>query len=540
MRRPNVYILALAFMLVGNLAKLSALSVITSSSASLGNGNTFSNVVVETNDVVVLAVASNRLPSLNPTFSSTAGVNFSTLTPTNYVTAPKATAFIGYATVPLSGTFDFTVTPSSNSGSTTKVSMYVLRPNFGHKLMPSSESEVVFSSPGDGTTDPIDFSLDYQFTTSDLGESIIIESITSHVKALSKQSGNQLSLQVSNNKRKIGSLEVTDPATFSSGWTFDPTASSDLDRRNGSGVGVALSESIPAFNIATDYLFAFYDLNADMDDVHAAAAFACMLEHPSFAGLKYYAVAGAYGDQKTKRYIKTATPDYYNVLFGNNWIEVKDRKGKTADYDLGVQTVADKAIESFNLGGNVWVQEAGQSDFTLDVLNKLIDLGIDLHTLKYRFFVVQHSDWNEAHANPGVLDQVKNLSNYIYIDSGNWPYGDYSAHSDQGIDTPSYNSWNPDIVIPGDEYGQIYLIEAMDPANPNARAREIWTEAYNVSLTWDHWHNPPSFGTGPEYSPIDEGGIDFSDCIENWFILQDDVNSVQDFWAKYVTNTPAP
>jgi hypothetical protein len=67
------------------------------------------------------------------------------------------------------------------------------------------------------------------------------------------------------------------------------------------GVIIALlssAEARPFFNTNTDLLIAQFDSKPDTDDIHAQAALGCMLAHPSLAGVKYYAVAGAYGDQK--------------------------------------------------------------------------------------------------------------------------------------------------------------------------------------------------------------------------------------------------
>ena len=60
------------------------------------------------------------------------------------------------------------------------------------------------------------------------------------------------------------------------------------------------------FNPDQDFLLANFDLMPDEDDVMAAAALSCMLQHPDLAGVKYFAVAGAYGTQQCRDYIHTA------------------------------------------------------------------------------------------------------------------------------------------------------------------------------------------------------------------------------------------
>lgn len=70
-----------------------------------------------------------------------------------------------------------------------------------------------------------------------------------------------------------------------------------------------------AFDKKTDLLLANFDLKPDEDDVMATAALACMLKNPYFVKVKYYAVIGAYGDQK-HTFITSGIPNYYTKLFG--------------------------------------------------------------------------------------------------------------------------------------------------------------------------------------------------------------------------------
>jgi hypothetical protein len=88
--------------------------------------------------------------------------------------------------------------------------------------------------------------------------------------------------------------------------------------------------------------------------------------------------------------------------------------------------------------------------------------------------LVQHSIWNErqtaGHPDRGaIFTDGKNdwsyindpdILIYVKLDDGNHPYG---AKPLRGSNIPNYK--NPDTH---------YLLEAIDPQNPNVHARELW------------------------------------------------------------------
>lgn len=258
------------------------------------------------------------------------------------------------------------------------------------------------------------------------------------------------------------------------------------------------------FNKNTDLLLANFDLKPDEDDVMAAAALACMLKHPDLAEVNYYAVAGAYGDQN-HIFITSAVPEYYNKLFGAEntyWTNAHEY------WNESVTRVKNMVIPILNAGANVFVQEAGQSNFTYDVLQAVIAEGIDLAIIKRHVIIVQHSKYNEKNTTPSKLNWLKENTVYIKIEDGNT--------SDNN--TPGFRSEDAR-----------WLDLATSANNPNKTAQAIWILADEVCDEWEgEWTN----------KWIAAGGIDFSDCVENWYIfnLGKEANNIASFWSKYVTN----
>lgn len=266
-----------------------------------------------------------------------------------------------------------------------------------------------------------------------------------------------------------------------------------------------LSEvSSQTFNKSTDLLLANFDLKPDEDDVMAAAALACILKHPDFSDVNCYAVAGAYGDQN-HIFITSGVPEYYNKLFGKEntyWTNAHEY------WNESVTRVKNRVIPILNSGAKVFVQEAGQSNFTYDVLQAVIEEGIDLTTIKNNVIIVQHSRYNEKNTTPSKLNWLKENTVYIKIDDGN---------TDDNK-TPGFRTKD-----------KLWLVLAKSDNNPNKEARAIWTLADEICDEWEgEWTN----------KWIAAGGIDFSDCVENWFIfnLGNEANNIGSFWSTYVTN----
>ncbi len=262
----------------------------------------------------------------------------------------------------------------------------------------------------------------------------------------------------------------------------------------------------PGFNKNKDFLLANFDLRPDEDDVMAAAALAVMLRHSDLSGVKSLAVAGAYGEQGGT-FITTAVPSFYNQLFGaenNKWTNAHK------NWNASVGRAKNKVKSTLNNGGKVFVAEAGQSDFTHDVLRAVIREGVSRNTVKRNVFVVQHSDWNEDKSNKDKLDWVMKNTQYRKIDNGNVNI----RHNK----TPGYNNRD-----------RKWLRSAKSNNNPNRTARSFWTKADQIC---------DNFRSSYENSVIKGGGVDFSDCVEIWWIFKigNKADNVGKFWDRYVTN----
>lgn len=270
-------------------------------------------------------------------------------------------------------------------------------------------------------------------------------------------------------------------------------------------VGVASSTvARPSFNKSKDILIAQFDNMPDTDDIMAIAALGCMLEHSDLAGVNYYAVVGAYGVQD--RHYLTNGRQMFPLIFGaenTTWTDAH------LDYSGSVTRIKNKAKAILDAGGRVWVQEAGQSNITADWVRALINAGIAESKIKTDVVVVQHSDWNERMTADADLAYVKNKTDYYKIADGN----------DGGNGTPDYNIIDTS-----------YMNRALSSGNPNAVAGSYWTKAREV-IESDQSNN----------SVINQGGVDYSDCVENWWIFEigSNADSVTKFWNRYVVNTPS-
>lgn len=278
-------------------------------------------------------------------------------------------------------------------------------------------------------------------------------------------------------------------------------------------VGGALNAQ--TFDKTKDILVAQFDNKPDADDIQAQAGFASIMMHPDAKDVNFYVVTGAYGKQVAK-YIDSRS--LLNMAFGIEnglWTDAhRDRAGSLA-------RVKDKVKPILLSGGKVWVQEAGQSDVTLLWMNALLADGVPAETVKNNVIVVQHSIWNEQQASAGVLDAVKLKATYITIDDGNFDMG---TGVDRGPNTPNYKSGTTATDLQ-------YMKDAMATTNPNKAARDYWTEADKIIK---------ASGFAESYSPIDEGGVDFSDDVEVWYILGlgDNASTIRKFWDRYVVNVP--
>jgi len=260
------------------------------------------------------------------------------------------------------------------------------------------------------------------------------------------------------------------------------------------------------FNKSTDLLLANYDLMPDMDDVHSIAAMGCMLKHEDYQDVNYWAVCGAYGKQEGYDYIHTVAPEFMTLCFGPQNVKWTDAHN---DWSGSVTRVTADVVEILNAGGNVFVQEGGQSDFSYDVAQAAIAAGVSADKIKNNFIIVQHSNWNTNQSSEKNWLNSGDV-NYIKIEDCNT--------ADNG--TPCYKETSTE-----------YITAAISEDNPNGYAQAFWSMANDICTDWNAG-NPT----------IAAGGIDFSDHGENWYIFgwNDKYMTVQEFFDEFVTNDIGP
>ena len=187
------------------------------------------------------------------------------------------------------------------------------------------------------------------------------------------------------------------------------------------------------FNKKTDLLLVQYDCKTDVDDLHSVAAFCTIINNSDYSDLKFHAVAGTYGVQEG---LYVPPNDLFQLAFGNKWSDAH------SDFKKAVQEVKQKAIHSLKNGGDVWIAEAGQSDFTAAVVKTILSEMPEISTTD-RIHVVQHSDWNENVTTPELLAYVKKNTNYHKI-----PDGNATGNGTPGFRSPETVNWKSHVDDP--------------------------------------------------------------------------------------------
>jgi hypothetical protein len=248
----------------------------------------------------------------------------------------------------------------------------------------------------------------------------------------------------------------------------------------------------PKFDIEKDLLLLNFDLKTDVDDVHTVAALDLILKSKAFKKLNYYAISGTYGIQ-SGAYVPAN--ELFNMVFDQHWTDAHNYR----------QTSIDKTIQKINktlsLGGNIWMAEAGQSDFTQELLEALSKNNISF--TKDQIIVVQHADWNEQETSVDALNYVKQETTYIRITDGN----------KTGNGTPGFND-------------QTYSTKNLE--DKRLISSKVWVEANKICTKYN--------GINGRYNnkAISGGGADFSDLVEITYILDiQNTPTVADFFTKF-------
>ncbi len=245
-----------------------------------------------------------------------------------------------------------------------------------------------------------------------------------------------------------------------------------------------------AYKIDKDFLLLQFDSKTDVDDLHTIAAVATILNLEPFSAIHYHAVAGAYGDQDG---LYVPSPKLFDAAFPGNWSDNHNHP------ELALTTVVNLIVAQLDLGADIWVVEAGQSNFTARWLKYVAKQRPHLN-LKSRIIVVQHSDWNEEQTSPDDLDFVKNEVTYKKIPDGNAV----------GNGSPGFKYLEPFDI-------EAYLFDS--------NLRKLWQRAI---ILGDHYNG---LDGRYENDAVAAGGLDFSDTVELcWILGLNDLKNVQDFF----------
>lgn len=233
------------------------------------------------------------------------------------------------------------------------------------------------------------------------------------------------------------------------------------------------------FDPEKDLLLAQFDCKTDVDDIHSVAGLATLLSHPNFESIRYHAVAGTYGIQEG---LYVPANELFQSAFEDHWSDAHN------DVVKAIQEVLRKVNTTLFRGGDVWIAEAGQSDFSAQWIKALIGMQPQLN-VKKRIHIVQHSDWNEEVTTPELLAYVKTTIDYHKIPDGNvFDNGTPGFRSDERIKWKKY-------------------------LKKSQKLKGLWQMAIDIGNA----HN----GREGRYlnTAISAGGLDFSDLSESCYIL---------------------
>lgn len=257
---------------------------------------------------------------------------------------------------------------------------------------------------------------------------------------------------------------------------------------------VAAQATSARFDPESDLLLLQYDCKTDVDDLHSIAAAAMLLRDARFADVRFHAVAGAYGIQDGE-YVPAN--ELFAAAFGDDWSDAH------SDPSTARNTVAGLVVQTLNAGGEIWVAEAGQSDFTAGWLRDVLRV-FDPTTTRQRIHVVQHSEWNESVTAPKKLDFVRKNSAYAKI-----PDGNATANGSPGLRLESDALW-PD-VLRAPNSGSVWRLARETADRFNGRGGRYYNEAIGMS------------------------GMDFSDTAEVcWILNLEDLPDANAFVSEFL------
>ncbi len=247
------------------------------------------------------------------------------------------------------------------------------------------------------------------------------------------------------------------------------------------------------FNIEKDLLLGNFDCKTDVDDIHSVVAFYTLLSNSNFSKINYHAVAGTYGTQEG---LYVPANSLFQLTFGDNWTDAHK------DFDTAIDKVTKIAKKTLSKGGDIWIAEAGQSDFSA-ALVKSIQAKMPKINTSQRFHIVQHSDWNEKVTSVDALRFVKENTDYQKIADGNTV-----NNGTPGFNSAEFKDWKSKVSNP-----QLY---------------KLWQLAIDIGNKYN--------GKDGRYlnKSIAAGGLDFSDVSEIcWILGLQDIKNIEEFFDKY-------
>ena len=238
------------------------------------------------------------------------------------------------------------------------------------------------------------------------------------------------------------------------------------------------SDKPKVFNFENDLLLVQFDCKTDVDDLHTIAAFATLMANQKFENINFHAVAGTYGIQDG---LYVPPNELMQMAFGNNWTDAHN------NIQGAVAKVKPMVIDVLKKTGNIWIAEAGQSDFSAALIKAVLNELPQIDSKK-QIHIVQHSDWNEKVTSPEALAYVKLNTDYLKI-----PDGNAVGNGSPGFRDPNFTQWSAYIE--------------------DTHLSEIWQLAIDLGNNYN--------GHEGRYNneAIMNGGLDFSDLSESCEIL---------------------
>ena len=241
---------------------------------------------------------------------------------------------------------------------------------------------------------------------------------------------------------------------------------------------VSSTKQTGKFNIEKDLYLAQFDCKTDTDDIHSIASVATILSDSRFSNVKYHVVAGTYGTQDG---LYVPADELFEIAFGTHWSDAH------SNFEQALNEVTKLVTKTLEEGGDIWIAEAGQSDFSASLI-KNIKNTLPSIKIKSRIHIVQHSNWNENNTATDNLTYVKENADYIKI-----PDGNVIGNGSPGFYTEDKVNWKNYIT--------------------GSKLINIWEKAFEIANKYngqDGRHNNPA---------IAKGGMDFSDVSETCWIF---------------------